>query len=91
MERFELWEQAVVDTAASWDHLADVLEESRRETAAWPGLLASLGVAVGDDLAQWAGAASGWAEGMRSLVDDVRGVETQVVADLARRAARVLR
>ncbi|QCX26468.1 hypothetical protein [Nocardioides jishulii] len=88
-ERFELWERAMVDVAAQWDHLARVLGESRREADAWPEPLSGLGAEVGDDLAAWEGAATRWASGMRGLVDDVAGVEADVVADLARLARRV--
>lgn len=91
MERFELWERAMVDTAARWRHLAALVEESRVATHLWSGPLAALGAGVGDELAAWAAAASRWESGMRALVDDVRGVETQVVADLGRLARRVLR
>ncbi|GGD07292.1 hypothetical protein [Nocardioides daphniae] len=91
MERFELWERAMVDTAARWRHLATLLEESRESTRRWSGPLAVLGAIVGDELGARAAAASRWESGMRGLVHDVRGVEAQVVADLSRLARRVLR
>lgn len=88
MERFEVWERVVGDTAEQWQLLAGLLRESGRElSGAGPvGVLLAEAEVEAVEVAQ---RAESWAEAMRALLGEVAEVEAGLVVDLAALARRL--